>query len=504
MKNYFFLFLSFLCISLNAQIKQNIRVEYDEEIADNFDVYAFEKERVALVKYTTKNPKNRKEQMFVFESLDENLKKQKSTQIVIEKDYRAYTSLVGADAYYILAHNYKKGNFKLYSINPATLEVKETKGNFGAKSYIWDWSVEGNYLYASASSKKKLLVLMANISTGKVTTVLPQTKTEYKLTFVDLEKVKTSSGFEMAFQYKVKISKKEQQTYMLRFNENAEQVGKFLILPKPEAETHLLTSTLTKVADDNYILTGTYSKGKRPGSANGIYFASLSESGLKFIKYYNFLDIKNFTSYLSEKKQEKIEKKKAKKEDKGEELNLNYNCTIHDIVDLGGKYVFLGEFYYATYRTVTYTTYVNGRPVVQTRQEFDGYQYTHSALAIFNADGSMDWSNAFEMWLSNKPFYVKQFIRMSTTDSEVKLMFVNGSNIQAVAYNHKGSVVKSKTTEVVSTNQSGDKVKYTVESDLDFWFDNNYITSGFQKIKNNEKEGEDKKRRVYYINKLTF
>ena len=296
MKSYFILFFTVIHLAVFAQIKQNIRVEYDEEIGTGFDVFSFEKERVALVKYTKKNPNNKKESMFVFESLDENLKKQKTVNFVIDDNFKSYSSVVGEGAYYILAHNYKKGDFVLYKINPVTLEIKETKGNFGPKNYISDWMIQGDYFYASAYAKKKLSILITNVKSGKVNTILPQTKTPFKLSFVDVEKVKTPTGFEMAFQYRVKVSKKETQTYMLRFNEAGKEVGDFLVLPKPEAETHLLTSTLTKVAGDSYILTGTYSKGKRPGYANGIYFASLSESGLKFIKYYNFLDIKNFVT----------------------------------------------------------------------------------------------------------------------------------------------------------------------------------------------------------------
>src|SRR5688572_18206957 len=117
---------------------------------------------------------------------------------------------------------------------------------------------------------------------------------------------------------------------------------------------------------------------------------------------------------MNEKQQEKIEKKKEKKEASGEELNLSFYVTVHDITVKDGEYFFLGEFYYPTYRTESYTTMgANGTMVTHYRRVFDGYQYSHASVAGFDMSGKLLWSNTFEMWLNYKPFKVKQFIRMT-------------------------------------------------------------------------------------------
>ena len=57
----------------------------------------------------------------------------------------------------------------------------------------------------------------------------------------------------------------------------------------------------------------------------------------------------------------------------------------------------------------------------------------------------------------------------------------------------------------LNTNNSNDKLKYTIEGDLIHWYENNFITYGFQKIKNDGDSKEvKKKRKVYDINKLSF
>jgi hypothetical protein len=500
---YSFLFFAF---TLNAQIQQNIRVEYDEDFTDALSVAAYEKKKCALVMYSDKQKSTKKQEYTVYETLDENLKKKKSISVA-EPDqdkYRFSTAYNDESFHYSMYYTNTTGEFLLQKLDPLTLEIKEITGFFGSRFLFNSWVIEGDIAYIAGTLKRKLRVFTLDLNTGKIVVYNPQEKTKLPLSLVDMQKVKTPAGYEIFFRYDAKVSKKNIEKYMYRFDEKGNQIGDFLVLPKPNGETMLLDATFTKVADGSYIVTGTFSKDKKV-YANGLYFAKLTDRTVEYIKYTNFLDIKNFIE-VSGIRKDKLAKKQEKAEEKGEELFVNSRATLHDVIEVEGKYFVIAEFFYPTYRTETYTaTDANGRMVTRTRQVFDGYQYSHAAIASYKKDGTLAWSNAFEMWLDSKPFGVTQFIRVGIDGMAIKMMYSTGSQIKSIAYSSEGKVISERKAELVNTSKSKDEVKYTMYNDLHFWYDNHFITYGFQKIKNEEEDEKGKKKRkVYYINKITF
>ena len=57
-----------------------------------------------------------------------------------------------------------------------------------------------------------------------------------------------------------------------------------------------------------------------------------------------------------------------------------------------------GEFYYPTYRTeCTSYTDANGNTRTSCRQVFDGYQYTHAAIAAFDEKGNKKYKDDYKL-----------------------------------------------------------------------------------------------------------
>jgi len=165
-------------------------------------------------------------------------------------------------------------------------------------------------------------------------------------------------------------------------------------------------------------------------------------------------------------------------------------------------YLFIGEAYYPTYRTETYTTYSNGVAVTQTRQVFDGYQYTHAVVTRYNKYGEMVWDQIFEMYPSYKPFFVKRFISIAEGDQDaLNLVFASRSRIVSKSFSYEGEVISDRTSDPIETGLDGDKTKWS-NSNVDYWYDDYFIAYGRQKIKNKEKG--QRKRFVYFVNKIKF
>ena len=184
-------------------------------------------------------------------------------------------------------------------------------------------------------------------------------------------------------------------------------------------------------------------------------------------------------------------------------MKLNYRMVIHNIIEKEEEYIFIGEAYYPTYRTESYTTFVNGVSSTQTRQVFDGYQYTHAAIASFDQKGNMNWSNTFEMWLDYKPYSAKEFITVSTYDNKVSMIYINGSVIKSTSFKD-GQAVTDKNIEIVNTGDENDKLKWTTSAETDYWYDDNFIASGFQKIINSKERIGNKRRKVFFLNKIEY
>jgi len=175
---------------------------------------------------------------------------------------------------------------------------------------------------------------------------------------------------------------------------------------------------------------------------------------------------------------------------------------MHAIKKLAdGSNVLIAEFYYATYRTEYYTTTVNGVAQTLTRQVFDGYQYTQALVASFDAEGKKLWDNIFEMNLSQKPYYARKFIRTSIDGNTINCLFANLNTIKSISFEN-GAVVKERSTEKIKENTETEKLKSAGGTDATYWYDNNFIITGYQKIVDKEAEKGKRRRRVFFMEKV--
>lgn len=282
----------------------------------------------------------------------------------------------------------------------------------------------------------------------------------------------------------------------------------------PEGANLPLNAHVTNLADKNRLIVGTYSQasanGKRVASpySDGFYLIKAKGEQQEFIKYYAFSELKSFWKYIestfSARQARKLKKRAQKKEQSGQKLDVNYQLLVHDIIEYNDQYIMVAEAYYPEYHTEYYTTYENGRAVTHTRQVFDGWRYTHAIVCGFDKNGKMLWDNTFEIW-NILTFNLKERVRVLPHDKEIVLAYSYGGMINSKVI--QGSeVVDGKSSTPIETSKSGDKVRSDYNSDMAFWYDNYFITWGYQKIKNNEEKekGGKKKRTVFYFNKIEY
>jgi len=175
----------------------------------------------------------------------------------------------------------------------------------------------------------------------------------------------------------------------------------------------------------------------------------------------------------------------------------------HQLISRDGKYYYLGESYFPTYRTETYQTYINGRWVTQTRTVFDGYQYTHAVLACFDKEGELIWDNTFEMWPSFKPYRIIEFITQSIDpDGRIDLLFASRNAIFMKSFNTEGKIMRESNYTGIATRDDDERVKYSLPM-MEHWYGNTFLTYGHQRIKDKSQKVGQKTRSVFFMNKVS-
>ncbi|MFT6845626.1 MAG: hypothetical protein ACJAUV_001823 [Flavobacteriales bacterium] len=501
------LFLSSLllvCTTVKSQISYEERIELElKDGYENEKIISFGSHGFIL---SAKNSKSSgKEIEWKYDKYDVNLQATETKKILLGKKLTfeaSYTDEHRTHSFY----KDRKGNYSLITIEASNLEVATVTGLLPRKATVFSMSVLGDYVFLEVYIKNSPLIVSVNWKTGehKTIPILIDNVSSKKTRLKDFQLLKGTN--ELFMYVSAEVEKKKSDVYVVSFNANGEKKEIFNLTKG--IDKNLVDISCSKVADDTYIYTGTYAT-NNAYSSEGIFFCQAKKGKVDYIKFYNYLDLKNFLSYLPEKKQEKIEKKKKRKEKKGKDYSLSYKIAAHEVTPLDDGYLFLGEAYYPTYRTVTYTTTPTSNGVAststQTRLVFDGFQYTHAMLGKFDKAGSLVWDQTFDMWSSYKPYSVRNLISIAEKNqNSLKLVFASHNKITAKSFDFDGTVIQENQSDEIKTPNKEDKTKYTLSA-IDFWYDNYFIAYGKQKIINKDSNRKTKrKREVYFISKIKF
>jgi hypothetical protein len=220
------------------------------------------------------------------------------------------------------------------------------------------------------------------------------------------------------------------------------------------------------------------------------------------VKYTNFLDLKSADDFLSERDIIALRKKAMKKNRIATEYSTDLNLLVHDIIHQDDQFILLGESYYLQYHTESFTDFdFYGRPYTNSYSVFDGFRYTSAIVAAFDAGGNLLWDNSME---------IRNLISQST-DQKVSMFFKGEEAILAylsegkIGYKiiREGSTVEKTDYADLELSLPEDRLVGETKSRMVHWYDNYFICSGFQEIKNLSVSGNATKM-VFFCNKVQF
>lgn len=279
----------------------------------------------------------------------------------------------------------------------------------------------------------------------------------------------------------------------------------------PGEKFNLVDGTTTNFGNGLQYMVGTYSI-KSSLFSHGIYISKFSNGHQRFIKNYNYGDLKNFFNYKGERAVLRIQRKVERKKEKGKEPRFNYRLYIHEIIENGDLKIVIAEAYYPKYSSSTSYDFSGGNLSYSHRSTFGlssqrtflGYKYTHAIILAFNSNGEMVWDNSFKT-NDITSYNLEKSVALNVQGDRAVIMYLDENQIKSKVV-QGGHVVEGKTFNPVKLMNLDDilESKYTEVQGIKSWYDNNLYSFGTQKIRNKNFKKGRRIRKVFYINKIQF
>ncbi|MBC5993101.1 hypothetical protein [Pontibacter cellulosilyticus] len=262
-----------------------------------------------------------------------------------------------------------------------------------------------------------------------------------------------------------------------------------------QEDKSLLNAEITPGDSAQKMLLGTY--GTRDLRYIAGFFTKPVTAAYGSGNFYSVLQLKNFLKYMKPRREERTRAREKERQLAGKEPLYRFRILLHDLITTPTGYVLAGEIYYPQYRN-NYT-----QLPLERRQSFgqqtEGYKRTHIVAMFFDKDGNLIWDNTFP---------IKDVVTMDLVHAVEVARAQDGRII--MAYPDEGDVIYHTMQEdrfddkeyklEIKTYSEDEKVQLTEDPRIIKWYNNNFVASGFQRIK----ASGDEPRTIFYLNKISF
>ena len=272
---------------------------------------------------------------------------------------------------------------------------------------------------------------------------------------------------------------------------------------------------------DEILVFGTYSSPKWKRS-QGIYSLKIKDKKENGFRFYDFSYLNNFFNNLNDKKREKMLSKVKKGRKKGSSVRYSNDYFISPLRVEENRIYFSLEGYNPVYQnnnsmnmpnmvnpyfgsrtSRVYTNRTGNRNMwQQTRNSGTtvSYKYEQGLVCGFDTEGKLLWDNQFDFdeFETQKIF---PFFSYSVKDDTVALFRLDEEEL------FYKQTVKSRKQPLISEykvpkRDSLDNIISRSDEILMHWYDDNYLVSGYQIVRN--ELYEPARRKVFYFTRLRY
>jgi len=297
---------------------------------------------------------------------------------------------------------------------------------------------------------------------------------------------------EVAVIFNVINNERERGKRMVIFNDEGNK-SKTIELSN-DIEENIVSAKTMNTGTDQYQVFGTYNLGQTNFS-DGIFYSKFENGKVDNILFWDYYHLDNFHSTLSEREQKLAKRNKEKLENESNIIRPERSMFHHDIIQVEGGFLFIGEIYHPTYSTDC-DDYGMDR-------DFDGFKYTHAIICKFDLEGNLLWDQSIDLSQTYIVGQPKKHISTLIDDSnEIILCYAVNRKIFYKVISLDGKLVRELETLEIQAISEADKIKFS-NLDLDIWYDRNFINYGHQML--HYYEGKKlKRKKVFFVSKLTY
>ncbi|MGK7392041.1 MAG: hypothetical protein ACNS60_16940 [Candidatus Cyclobacteriaceae bacterium M2_1C_046] len=481
-----------------AQITQPIR--YEVELNSDSDIFhvAPDQDQDGVIVFHTNAATANKYVNWRFFKLNDSLQEEWSLSYLIDHTLLYHQHKVFKSHLFILLKSAITYDYKVLVINIES----GVMGFYEIKSYIPvsinSFEITNRAIFLGGSYNSRPIVLLYYFNLNR-TLLLPNLYTlEGDLHHISPNK----NSFDVVVSRRVR---KNTLIHVYTFDYEGKMLSKDMLFP----DGNMSFQNGKIIGSGNYkFLIGTYGF-RRSEYSRGFYVADLKDNKNN-IKFYNYGDLENFFNFMKEKKVKRIKKRIVRRKEAGKSIKFNYRLQIHNIKEINGELVVLGEAFYPHYKNQTnYSSfsrrslYTYGNDFQQMR--FDGYRYTHAVIVGISKDGDLLWDNSFEINdVENST--LQQVVQVAQTDRELLLCY-NYNNYISSKIIREDQVLKIMDPIPISLMHQEDKLKKGFNRDKGGVIKGNgntFYAYGIQKIKNLKDEEVKLNREVFFVNKVIY
>ncbi|MFC2111160.1 hypothetical protein ACFLQ5_01770 [Bacteroidota bacterium] len=488
---FFGIFL--LCLRLSSQeIEKPIRIDIPAEHANgDHHIAALGSDGVIFI--SRSNMKNQ-EKVWVFTKYNTELKGQWS------KEYHFRRKCYFGDFYYfndVLYTYFIKKRFGKCMVEILKIDIKnETINNANvnikvkANIVFSYFKVLDNKAFLVGNIKRKPVIVNIDLNSKKEKVIIPDIKGDLKVSCVNLSEEANVANVFIRMDNVNKIVYRNNNPIINEYNAKGKLNYSSII--KLESPKSLLDGTVLQVDENEKISIGLYNSpakisNKIEAEADGLYFCNIIDGLQKKIIYHSFKDIANFRTFGR--------------------LLFHDEILVHN-----DKYLVVAERYTPIFHK-EFQTGSDGK--LSQVSVFDGYNYEYALVFAFDEDGSYLWYNKMDLGFLLQNLKERTKVLRNSTNDEIVLACHNGGNFysktitdseiagtkQSVKIGTKSQFKSQTKAFIVNTSkEKRDKEKGTYETKMEHWYDNNFITWGYQQIISPAKD----KQQLFYFIKIAY
>ncbi|MFT6879919.1 MAG: hypothetical protein ACI9DJ_001295 [Algoriphagus sp.] len=485
-----FYMLLILTISrrVNGQLTSEARVEFDIDASesDEFNVISF-KEKGLLVLNTKANDFGRNIEIQFFK-FDTSLKQVWTNSYQPGLLFKLVKYFENENFLYCLFRQDQDEDIFILRLDIETGDYVLTESKLLTRINIDLFSVLKSKALIGGRYNDRPVVEMINLfsSTAKV---LPEIHSNN----VRLNNIEVNE--EESLIYVLLKNEKNCKLFLKVYNYEGKVIGKETLGEKNKLP---LNGSLMKIPNGDYILAGNYADNCSEYSV-GFYTHSLSKDQEE-TKYYDFVDLDNFLSYMPEKRQNRVKTKINKRNLKGKEYKIRQRLIMQDPRASPEGMTITAEVFFPEYKNYVSNFSSVGRNYRYSDNNyyaFNNFRYTHALILNFDKNGILVWDNSISL----------KDLESRTLDHKVQFSAVGDKYV--VAYPDEGiikTIVMDKNSHSVEEMplellKESEKIVDTSQSELSSWYGHSFVAYGIQSIR--QPNGIYPKQ-VFYLSKLTY